>query len=77
MYSLHVTSSIIYYVIISLNMIYNEYNELLHKMTLVNIQMAMNKNVTQFDTKQHAMSWSTSERLGVQVWNELMNYLSC
>ncbi len=56
MYSLHVTSSIIYYVIISLNMIYNEYNELLHKMTLVNIQMAMNKNVTQFDTKQHAMS---------------------
>jgi hypothetical protein len=31
MYSLHVMSSIIYYVIISLNMIYNDYNELLHK----------------------------------------------
>jgi hypothetical protein len=54
MYLLHVMSSIIYYVIISLNMIYNYYNESLHKMTLVNIQMAMNNNVTQIATRQHA-----------------------
>jgi hypothetical protein len=59
MYSLHVTSLIIYYVIISLNMIYNDYNESLHKMTLVDIQRAMNKNVTQIVTRQHATSWST------------------
>lgn len=59
MCSSNVTSSIIYYVIVSLNMIYNDYNELLHKMTLVNIEMAMNKNVTQIATRQHATNWST------------------
>lgn len=59
MYSLHVMSFIIYYVIISLNMIYNDHNELLHKMTLVNIQMAMNKDVTQIARRQDATSWFT------------------